>query len=137
MNFWPSSRLPPLRGLHVLLVEDDARFARVLATVLEYCGAVVTVAASAEAALRLTATIVPHVLVVATSASLRVASRLSAGRLLGRGGVAALAIVPERDAGARDALLALGLHECLTKPLELGEFCRVVGRVAGLPAARP
>jgi CheY-like chemotaxis protein len=52
-----------LDGVHVLVVEDTDDSREVLRAVLEYCGALVTTAASAEEAKRVLDTIRPHVLV--------------------------------------------------------------------------
>ena len=59
----PSVTHRDLDGVHVLVVEDTADSREVLRAVLEYCGALVTTAASAEEAKRVLDTIRPHVLV--------------------------------------------------------------------------
>lgn len=53
----------PLRGVHVLLVEDDEDARVVLRTILDYCGANVLTATSAREALRVIGTVVPDVIV--------------------------------------------------------------------------
>jgi CheY-like chemotaxis protein len=132
MTFGRPDPPAPLDGVHVLLVEDDARFAGVLATVLECCGALVTTVASPEAARVLMGTVVPGVLVVGTPSAAGAAALLLAP---GRAGhrPPALAITAGRGG---DAPVPPGFQACLTKPIELGEFCRVVGRVARPPAGR-
>jgi CheY-like chemotaxis protein len=55
--------LRDLAGVHVLVVEDTDDSREVLKVVLEYCGALVTTAESAEKAKRILETIRPHVLV--------------------------------------------------------------------------
>src|SRR3977135_3568022 len=47
-----NSGLVPLRGLHVMLVEDNPDARTIVRRVLEHCGAMVTVAETARAALR-------------------------------------------------------------------------------------
>jgi len=55
--------LNDLAGVHVLVVEDTDDSREMLRVALEYCGALVTTAASAEEAKRVLATLRPHVLV--------------------------------------------------------------------------
>jgi len=127
-------RLPSLARVHVLLVEDDARFAHVLATVLEHCGALVTAAPSPDAALRLLKSIVPGVLVVGTRSAAAAAAWLAAaGRASQR--VPALAITTDREDGADRAAVPAGFQACLSRPTELGEFCRLVSSLAARPPA--
>jgi CheY-like chemotaxis protein len=52
-----------LDGVHVLVVEDTDDSREMLRLVLEYCGALVTAAESAEKARRIPETLRPHVLV--------------------------------------------------------------------------
>jgi CheY-like chemotaxis protein len=52
-----------LSGVHVLVVEDTDDSREMLRVALEYCGALVTAAATAEEAKRILATLRPHVLV--------------------------------------------------------------------------
>jgi len=55
--------LQDLAGVHVLVVEDTDDSREMLRLALEYCGALVTTAASAEEAKRVLETLRPHVLV--------------------------------------------------------------------------
>ena len=126
-------RLPSLARVHVLVVEDDARFAGVLAAVLEYCGALVTVAPSPGAALRLLDSVVPGVIVVGQPAATETAVLLAGGPARDR--PPALAITADREDEARRTLAAMGFQACLPKPVELAELCRVVGRLAAPPEA--
>jgi CheY-like chemotaxis protein len=52
-----------LAGVHVLVVEDTDDSREILRVALEYCGALVTTAASASAAKRRLENLRPHVLV--------------------------------------------------------------------------
>ena len=122
-------RLPSLARVHVLLVEDDPRFAHVLATVLERCGALVTAAPSLDAALRLLESVVPGVLVVGTRSIAAAAARLAAaGRNPRR--PPALAITTDREDGTGHEAVPAGFEACLYRPIELGQFCRVVSGLA-------
>jgi CheY-like chemotaxis protein len=55
--------LQELAGVHVLVVEDTDDSREILRLALEYCGALVTTAASAEEATRILENVRPHVLV--------------------------------------------------------------------------
>jgi CheY-like chemotaxis protein len=131
MTFGRPDPPAPLDGVHVLLVEDDTRFAGVLATVLACCGALVTTVASPDAARALMGTVVPGVLVVGTPTAVEAAALLLAAGPAGHR-PPALAITAGRGG---DAPLPPGVQACLIKPIELAEFCRVVGRLAR-PAPR-
>lgn len=126
-----------LTGVHVLLVEEDACVG-VLATVLEHCGAWVTVAADQRAALRLLSTITPTVLVVATSVAGSAGPslpRLVRDLRLGREvDVRTLALCIGHEASARASALASGFEECLMKPVNPRELCRAVARLASRSA---
>jgi CheY-like chemotaxis protein len=52
-----------LVGVHVLVVDDDADAREIVQTVLHYCGALVTQAASASEALRVLGRVTPDVVV--------------------------------------------------------------------------
>lgn len=133
MRLEDPGRLPSLARVHVLVVEDNARFAGVLAAVLECCGARVTVAPSAGAARRLLDSVLPGVIVVGQPAAAGAASLLARGSA--REHPPALAITEDRGDEARRALLAMGFRACLPNPVELGELCRVVERLAAPPPA--
>lgn len=128
----PRTRFECLAGAHVLIVDEHARSANLIATVLEYCGATTTISSKDEA-LRLLGTVIPHVLVVAIpmvaadgAAFMRTAQALAAhaGEEL-----PALALSADRTDGARDSALAAGFEDCLLKPVDAGELSRVVGRL--------
>jgi DNA-binding response OmpR family regulator len=128
---------PPRRlaGVHVLVVEDDAGIAGVLATALEYYGAWVTVASGHLTGLRLLSTMVPEVLVVATSPAagdgvpllraVREFERVRGGR------IATLALGADAGESGRDTALMAGFHDYLAKPVDAHAFCRMVARLAG------
>jgi CheY-like chemotaxis protein len=50
--------------VHVLVVDDDTDARTIIRAVLEYCGALVTAAASAREAIRILGYLVPDVLVI-------------------------------------------------------------------------
>src|SRR5207244_11868565 len=59
----PSAATVDRTGVHVLIVEDDEDSRQLLATFLEYCGALVTMCHSTESALEDLAEYRPHVIV--------------------------------------------------------------------------
>jgi len=48
---------------------------------------------------------------------------------------AVLAITTDREDGADGAAVPAGFQACLSRPIELGEFCRVVSSLAARPPA--
>ena len=59
----PSAATVDLTGVHVLIVEDDEDSRQLLATFLEYCGALVTMCHSTESALEDLGEYRPHAIV--------------------------------------------------------------------------
>jgi CheY-like chemotaxis protein len=123
-----------LLGVHVLVVDDDPDARQVFRTVLQYCGALVTTAASAREALDVLARVVPDVLVV---------DIVLPGRngywLMGevrklppeRGGrVPALACTGYREDHPAGRLAAGGFEKYLRKPIDPWELSRLVGELA-------
>ncbi len=123
---------PSLGGAHVLLVEDDPEAAALFATVLEWCGALVSAVTSAAAAVQLLEHITPHVLVAATGRSPEQARPVL--RTLG-GRAPALALSSDRSESAADRARAAGFDACLIKPVGLRDLCQAVARLA-LPRPR-
>ncbi len=135
----PTGGLVSLRGVHVMVVEDNPDARNIIRRVLEHCGAVVTVVESAAAALRRLRASVgpPHVLVsdlalpgddgYALIRQVRAVQRLR--------DLPAVAITAHRNEYDREATLAEGFQEYLQKPLDLIAFCRVVASLASRPPA--
>jgi CheY-like chemotaxis protein len=130
-----ASGLVSLHGVHVMVVEDDPDARTIIRRVLEHCGAVVTVAETATAALRRLRMMAsrPHVLVSDLALpetdgywllrQIRAVRRLST--------IPALAITAHRNEYDREETLAAGFQEYFQKPLDLAAFCRAVARLAG------
>jgi CheY-like chemotaxis protein len=127
--------LVSLRGLHVMLVEDNPDARTIVRRVLEHCGAVVTVAETARAALRRLRAMPgrPHVLV----SDIALPGQdgywlLRQVRALGRlATIPAIAITAHRNEYDREDTLAAGFQEYFQKPLDLVAFCRAISRLAG------
>lgn len=124
-----------LRGVSVLLVEDDADARETLALLLEQCGAQVTSAGSAGEALKALARALPDVLV----SDIRMAGedgydliRKVRGLPPERGArVPALALTAYAGAEHARKALAAGFEAHLAKPVAAAELLTRVARLAG------
>jgi len=119
-----------LTGVHVLIVEDDEDSRQLLATFLEYCGALVTMCHSTESALEDLAEYRPHVIV--SDLSLPGADGLQFIRALRRlepeagGDVPAIAVSAfDKDFSAIEARKA-GYTGYLVKPVNLDDLVTLV-----------
>ena len=120
-----------LAGVHVLIVEDTDDSREVLRVVLEYCGALVTTAESAEKAKRILETLRPHVLVTDIAMpddGLELIREVKAAAQTKGLHIPAIAITAYQ--GRRDELLAEGFADLLEKPLDPMMLCGVVRRHA-------
>jgi CheY-like chemotaxis protein len=127
------SGLVPLQGIHVMLVEDNVDARNIVRRVLEHCGALVTVAETAKAALRRLRAMPgrPHVLVSDIALpgqdgywlirQVRSLARLA--------GVPAIAITAHRNEYEREETLAVGFQDYFQKPLDLVAFCSAISRL--------
>lgn len=130
--------MPPLRGVHVLLVCDDDERGPLFADALRYAGALVTTCGSAEEARAVMDRLRANVIV----AELRDATERL--RLIGAvrelpaecgGSIPALALTSSYEDAK--ALLAGGFHEHLAMPVRAAELCSAVVALARQPAAWP
>jgi CheY-like chemotaxis protein len=126
--------LASLHGVHVMLVEDNSDARNIIRRVLEHCGAAVTVAETARAALRRLRAMAgrPHVLVSDIALPGQDAYWLIRQvRALGRlAALPAIAITAHRNEYDREETLAAGFQEYFQKPLDLVAFSRAVARLA-------
>ena len=120
-------------GVHVLVVEDTDDSRELFRMALEYCGALVTTAASAEEAKRILENLRPHVLVSDIGMPddglelIREVKTVAETKGLR---IPAIAITAYRD--RREELLAEGFVELVEKPLDPIALCEVVRRHAQL-----
>lgn len=116
-----------LAGIHVLIVEDTDDSRELLRVVLEYCGALVTDAASVEQARRILDTLRPHVLVTDIGmpndgvALIREVKTMAETK-----GMHIPAIAVTAYTGRREELLAEGFVALLEKPLDPRTLCGVI-----------
>jgi CheY-like chemotaxis protein len=118
-----------LSGVHVLVVEDTDDSREVLRVALEYCGALVTTAATAEEAKRILATLRPHVLVsdiAMPDDGLELVREVKAVAETRGIRIPAIAITAYR--GRREELLAEGFVELVEKPLDPIALCGTIRR---------
>jgi CheY-like chemotaxis protein len=124
-----------LDGVHVLIVEDTDDSREILRVVLEYCGALVTEAESAERAKRILETLHPHVLVTDIAmpddgiALIREVRTLAQAKGIE---IPTIAVTAYRD--RREDLLAEGFAELLEKPFDATTLCATVRQYARRPS---
>src|SRR5688572_13295460 len=122
-----------LRGIHVLVVDDNADARDLLRSILEYAGALVAVAASAAEALEYTRRLVPNVVVCDIAMpdhdGYWLLERLRADD--GQPGVSVTAVpviaitgLPEEHRSAQ--AIERGFTAYLPKPIDPVELCRAV-----------
>ena len=119
-----------LLGVHVLVVDDDASSGELLKTVLEYCGALVTVVESAPDALRVLQRLTPDILLSDIAMpeydgdwlieQIRALPGEQARAL------PAVAITAHSNVHGPDRTLAAGFKAHLRKPIDPWELCRVM-----------
>jgi CheY-like chemotaxis protein len=121
---------PPLRGVHVLLVCDDAERRELFKQAIEYGGAFTTAVESPPRALRVMERLQVNVLVVEVTGDDRFAC-INAVRSVKReviGAVPAIALTSDFD--DRDALLAAGFQAHMTMPVRSAELCEAIATLA-------
>ena len=126
-----------LKGLHVVVVDDEEGPRGLFSEVLEMVGARVTVASSAREALAIIERDMPDVLV----SDIMMPGEdgywlIDAVRLLsseGRGRLPALAITGDPVQHARDRVLRAGYDAHMAKPMRVDALCASVARLAGRP----
>ncbi|MBI2217532.1 MAG: response regulator [Candidatus Rokubacteria bacterium] len=123
-----------LVGVHVLVVDDDPDARQVIRSVLQYCGALVTTAVSANEALGILSRVVPDVVVVdivmpgADGYWLIAEIRKLPPE---RGGhVPALACTAYHEEHTPERLLAAGFQNQMRKPIDPWELSRLVAGLA-------
>jgi CheY-like chemotaxis protein len=124
-----------LAGVHVLIVEDIDESREALRLLLEYCGALVTAAGSAEDAKRILREVRPHVLLTDIGMPDDGLELIREVRTFARTqGVHIPAIALTAYQGRREELLAEGFVELLEKPVDPRTLCSVVRQRALIQA---
>jgi CheY-like chemotaxis protein len=124
-----------LKGIHVLLVEDDDDSRGLLETVLRYCGALVTAVASAREAMRTIERVTPDVLLSDISMPdqdgywlIRAIRALPPDRGGAVPAIAVTAFAHPHDVGRT---LGAGYQAHLRKPIDPWELADTVASLAG------
>jgi CheY-like chemotaxis protein len=117
-------------GVHVLVVDDDDDARQLLRTVLQYCGALVTVTASAREALSVVARVTPDALVsdiaMPQEDGYWLLRQLRALPATHGGAIPAIALTAHGAAHGPDRTLGAGFQAHLRKPIDPWELCRAV-----------
>ena len=117
-----------LVGVHVLVVDDDEDSREIIQTVLRYCGALVTLTASAAEALRTLGHVTPDVVVSDIAMPehdgywlLRELRTLPSGR-----SIPVVAITAHGERHRPERTLDAGFQAHVRKPIDPWELCRVL-----------
>jgi len=118
-----------LSGIHVLVVDDNPDAREIFQSVITYMGALVTVAVSAEIALKITRHVRPDVAWLI--------ERLRHTKPERGGDIPAIAVTAYDDEYRKADMLALGFHDYLVKPVGTEQLCQTIERltILGPPAA--
>jgi PAS domain S-box-containing protein len=134
-HFWVEDAFPAehLRGLHVMVVDDELSVRELLALALAKCGAAVTLAASVEEALAVLPNLSPDVVVSDIAMpgmdgyefihKLRELAQSRSGRE-----VPVIALTACASGQDRDLALQAGFERHLTKPVDPAELVRVIAQ---------
>jgi CheY-like chemotaxis protein len=119
-----------LAGVHVLIVDDDAEARDLIGTVLRYCGALVSVAASAGEALQTLERVLPDVVVCDIAMPHQdgywFVRSLRSRPPEGGGVLPVIAITAHGATHGPDRTLPAGFQAHIRKPIDPWELCRVV-----------
>jgi CheY-like chemotaxis protein len=125
--------LQDLAGIHVLVVEDTDDSRELFRMALEYCGALVTTAASAEEAKRVLESLRPHVLLSDIGMPDDGLELIREVRTVAQTkGIHIPTIAVTAYVDRREELLAEGFTELVEKPINPVALCEVVRRHAQL-----
>jgi CheY-like chemotaxis protein len=122
-----------LSGIHILVVDDNRDAREIITTLLSYHGALVTAAASADAALRWFRHVKPDLIISDLAmpkkdgaALIREIRKLKRER---GGAVPALAISGYDEQFHRQNVLTAGFQEYLVKPVDIRTLCTTIERL--------
>jgi signal transduction histidine kinase len=131
----PVKHLPPLDGLKVLVVDDDADARLLLSAILEQCGAQVVAQASSAAALASLQQFKPNILVsdigLPEEDGYELIEKVRSLEPERGGGIPAVALTAYARAEDRLRALAAGYNLHVPKPVEPAELAIVIANLAG------
>jgi signal transduction histidine kinase/CheY-like chemotaxis protein len=132
---------PSLRDVAVLLVDDEPDSRRLVARVLEQCDATVTQAASAEEALKLLVESKFNIIVsdigMPNMDGYELVRRVRGMNVDGAARIPAVALTAFARSEDRTRAMLCGFDLHIAKPVEPGELCAVVARLAGKAGTEP
>jgi CheY-like chemotaxis protein len=124
-----------LKGIHVLLVEDDDDSREMVRTLLEYCSALVTAVNSAQDAIKTLQYVKPDILLTDIAMPrhdgywlIREVRSLPADQ---GGSIPAIAITAHSYTHGVDRALAAGFQAHLRKPIDPWELARTIANLIG------
>jgi CheY-like chemotaxis protein len=124
-----------LKGIHILLAEDDDDSREMIRTLLQYCGALVTAVSSAQDAMKTLEHVKPDILLTDIAMPRRDGYWLvRAVRALPAeqgGNIPAIAITAHGHAHGVDRALAAGFQAHLGKPIDPWGLARTVANLVG------
>jgi CheY-like chemotaxis protein len=123
-----------LVGVHVLVVDDDDDTRELVRTILEYAGALVTLAASAPGALEVIARLSPDVLLsdiaMPGADGYTLLREVRASRSARAPRIPAIAVTAHGRVHGPERTRAAGFDAHLRKPIDPWELCRTVAELA-------
>ena len=121
-----------LVGIQVLIVDDDPEACELLATILGYCGALVTTATSADAGLAGMSRVLPDVIVcdivMATHDGYWFLATLR--QTPGAAKVPVIAVTGYDEVHTAERTLSAGFNGHIRKPIDPWELARLVGSLS-------
>jgi CheY-like chemotaxis protein len=133
-------RWPDLKGVHVFVIDDNDDSCRLLEQALNYCGALVTVFSSAEAALEAMKEYIPTLIISDLSmpgmTGLEFMRRVRERPVEKGGLIPAIAVTAYYEDFAAVIARAAGFEAYLTKPIKFVTLCMLVYHVAGIKRER-
>ena len=119
-------------GIQVLVIDDDSEACELLATILGYCGALVTTATTADAGLASLSRVLPDVIVcdivMASHDGYWFLSTLRATP--GGASLPVVAVTGFDDVHTPERTLSAGFNGHVRKPIDPWELARLVGALA-------
>lgn len=122
-----------LVGVHVLVVDDDDDARQLIRTILQYCGALVTVVPSAREAMRTLARVTPDVVLsdiaMPNEDGYWLIGQLRALQPDRGGAIPAIALTAHGHLHGPDRTLEAGFQAHLRKPIDPWDLCRTIAGV--------
>ena len=125
----------PLRGLHILVVDDDGSARELVRAMLAHCGALVTASDSSDAAWLSLSRVVPEVIVCALNLgtgrdAYEFVHRLRTAGMPGAAHIPVVAILRDREHRALSEALEAGFAGYVKAPFDPRQLCAVIADVA-------